>query len=107
MQGFLDIVVDAIGKPYFKDWTIRTSLVYLLCKKDSARLRIVQSLPLFLSLYRRSLCQTLWKSLDKPRKMPRISKDGLASKAVKILFAIAISWCIHEPSGLKPDWLTV
>ena len=65
------------------------------------------SIPLFLSLYVRPLCQNLSKALDIFRKIPRTSKEGLPSKAIKMLCLVAISWCIHESPGLTPDWLAL
>ena len=92
---------------YFEDWPSRTTLSYLLCKKDSIRLKKIPSVPMFLSLCIRHLCQTLSKALDKSRKKPRTSKEELASNAVKMLRVIATSWCMQESPGLKPDWLTL
>ena len=91
----------------FEDWPLRTTLWYLLCKKDSIKLKSLPSIPLFLSLCIRSLCQTLSKALDKSRKIPWTSKDQLASKAVKMLCVIAVIWFIEESPGLNPDWLVL
>ena len=88
---------------YFEDWPLRTTLWYLLWKNDSVRLKKLPSIPLFSNLCVRLLYQTLSKALDKSRKIPQTSKEGLASKTVKVLCVIAISWCIQESRGLKPD----
>ena len=53
------------------------------------------------------LCQTLWNTLDKSRKIAWTSKEGLASKTVKMLCVTAISWCIQESPGLKPYWFVL
>ena len=37
------------------------------------------------------------------KKAPRATKDGFASKAVKISCAMAKSWCILESLGRNPD----
>ena len=78
----------------FEDWQLRTTLWYLLCKKDSIKFKRLPSIPLFLSLCVRPLCQTLSKAWS--RKLSRTSKDGLASKAHKNVICIALSWCIQS-----------
>ena len=47
--------------------------------------------------------QTLLISLGKHQELA--TKDGFASKAVKISCVMAISWCILELLGRNPDWL--
>ena len=52
---------------------------------------MLPSIPLFLVLCIKPLCQARSKALNKSRKIPGTSKEGLASKAVKMLCVIAIS----------------
>ena len=92
---------------HFENWPLRTTLWYLLCKKDSIRLKKLPSVLLFLSLCIRPLCQTLSKALDKSKKIPRTSNEGLSSKAVKMLCVITVRWRIQESPGLKPDWIAL
>ena len=47
--------------------------------------------------------QILLISLGKHQELA--TKDGFASKAVKISCVMAISWCILELLGRNPDWL--
>ena len=49
------------------------------------------------------LYQILLISLGKHQQLA--TKDGFASKAVKILCVMAISWCILELLGRNTDWL--
>ena len=58
------------------------------CFANRIRFTRLQFVPLFLSLCRRTLCQTLSRTLDKSRKTPQTSEGGLESKAVKTLCVI-------------------
>ena len=53
------------------------------------------------------MLNSIHKTLDKFRKIPRTSKKGLLSKAVKMLCVIDISLCIQESLGLNPDWVAL
>ena len=53
------------------------------------------------------MLNSIHKTLDKFRKIPRTSKKGLLSKAVKMLCVIDVSLCIQESLGLNPDWVAL
>ena len=61
-------------------------------------------MPIDLSLWSKSSCQTLSNALDISKKTDLTSRDGLQSKASNISCVIASNWFIHESDGRNPDW---
>ena len=115
---------EPCGTPAFRnfqleEWLFKTTFWRLLWRNDSIKWRrFIPFIPLFFSLRRKTLCQTLSNAFDKFKKTPRTSNDGLPgcflsrtsndglpSNALKILWVIEISWWTQESFGLKPDWV--
>ena len=83
--------IPAFTNFQLEDWPFKTTRWRLLWKNDSNESRKFPFIPLFFSLRRSPSWQTLSDAFDKSKKTPRISNDGLASNALKILWAIEIS----------------